>query len=110
MREVGASRPSSGAVLQTGLGVPVPREEATVRKLEALNTMVARRVATPRCPRVARAELPKGEGSPQPPGMGGVAPPVERFEATLPWSHLELSEHCSVIEENCSLTYVMFMY
>ena len=26
----------------------------------------------------------KGEGSPQPPGMGGVAPLEERFEATPP--------------------------
>ena len=28
--------------------------------------------------------LTKEEGSPQPPGMGGVAPLVERFEATPP--------------------------
>ena len=37
------------------------------------------------CCRVA-AKMPPttGEGSPQPPGMGGVAPLVERFEATPP--------------------------
>ena len=30
------------------------------------------------------AQLTKGEGSPQPPGMGGVPPLLKRFEATLP--------------------------
>ena len=36
------------------------------------------------CRLAAGARHIKGEGSPQPPGMGGVAPPEERFEATLP--------------------------
>ena len=31
-----------------------------------------------------KCEHEKGEGSPQPPGMGGVAPLEERFEATPP--------------------------
>ena len=37
------------------------------------------------CPGAARAnKSQKGEGTPQPPGMGGVVRLVERSDATLP--------------------------
>ena len=49
-----------------------------------LTKMIAMRAAEARCRWAAGATLPKGEESPQPPGMGGVAPLVERFEATPP--------------------------
>ena len=34
--------------------------------------------------RAAKAKLWKGEGTPQPPGMGGVTPLAKRFEAMPP--------------------------
>ena len=62
--------------LATGLGVP---GQGTVHDI------AAQRAATTRCHRATRAMFLKGEGTPQPPVMGNVAPLVERFEAMPPW-------------------------
>ena len=41
--------------------------------------------------------MSKGEGSTQPPGMGGEAPLVERFEATPPLRRPDSSEKCGMV-------------